>query len=149
MWINNEWETLNTLYEAGADVPKPFERSGSAILMEYVGNGEVPAPMLHQVRLEKEEARPLFEKLVRNLELWLSCNRVHADLSAYNVLYWNGDVKVIDFPQAVDPRTNPSAQMLLARDVRNLCRYFSRLGVEVSAPRLADDLWGRFLRAEL
>ena len=44
---------------------------------------------------------------MRNVELMLSLGRIHGDLSAYNVLYWQGEVKIIDFPQAIEPATNP------------------------------------------
>jgi len=84
-----------------------------------------------------------------NIELWLSYNLVHAGLSPFNVLYWQGHIKVIDFPQAVDARFNANAQTLLARDIHNLCRYFARFGVQANASRLAQDLWRRFLRSEL
>ena len=41
---------------------------------------------------------------------------VHSDLSPYNVL-WNGhEHRIIDFPQAIDPRFNSSAQRLLVLD---------------------------------
>ena len=55
------------------------------------------------MQLEQSEAQALFERLLQNLEIMLGCQRVHADLSAYNVLYWEGQLKIIDFPQAVDP----------------------------------------------
>ena len=149
LWVAAEFETLKLLYEAGADVPRPLASSGSAILMEYVGKPRTPAPTLNRVALTPDEAPGLFVILLGNVELWLSRNRVHADLSAFNVLYWRGSVKVIDFPQSVDPRVNPSASALLARDVENLCRYFARYGVRANSSRLAGELWRRFLRAEL
>jgi|SRR5271166_3518565 len=34
-WIDAEYEKLARLYEAGADVPRPIERSSTALLMEY------------------------------------------------------------------------------------------------------------------
>jgi RIO kinase 1 len=101
------------------------------------------------VTLRPDEARPLFERLVRNVELWLANDTVHGDLSAFNVLYWEGRATVIDFPQAVDPRFNPHARALLRRDLENLCRYFGRLGVTADGARIADTLWRRFLRADL
>jgi len=148
-WVEHEFQTLEVLHGADADVPRPLVCSGPAILMEYVGDHESPAPMLKNVSLERDEARPLFDLLMRNVELWLSCDRVHADLSAFNVLYWKGSAKVIDFPQSVDPRLNPSAFSLLVRDIDNLCRYFARYGVQADPSRLAEELWARFLRAEL
>jgi len=148
-WVEHEFETLRMLWEAGADVPEPLAESGPAILMEYIGDCDAPASMLRNVSLPPEEVHALFDVLMRNVELWLACDIVHADLSAYNVLYWKGAVKVIDFPQAVDPRFNMSAFSLLSRDIDNLCRYFVQYGMETRPSRLAGELWTRFLRAEL
>lgn len=148
-WVSDEFETLTMLHRAGADVPEPIALSGSVILMEYVGDDETPAPMLAGVRFEAAEARRVFARLMRNVELALANDRVHGDLSAYNVLYHDGDVRIIDFPQAVDPRFNSSALTLLEGDVERLCQYFGRFGVEADGRRIARELWGRFLRSEL
>ena len=59
----------------------------------------------------------------------LSHGRVHADLSAFNVLYWQGDYRIIDFPQSVDPEVHSAAFPLFERDVVRLCQYFSRYGI--------------------
>jgi RIO kinase 1 len=86
----------------------------------------------------------MFRRLLWNVELWLHHGRVHGDLSAFNVLYWEGRAVVIDFPQAVDPDVNPNAYQLLARDLTNLCSYFRRYGVRADGNRLADDMWMRW-----
>ena len=149
-WIRYEYETQHLLYDAGADAPRPLAQSGNAVLMEYIGGGPgTPAPLLREVTLEREEAAPLFERVLRNIELWLACDRVHGDLSAYNMLYWDGAITVIDFAQAVDPRYNPAVGDLLARDIARVCQYFARCGVEADAAALTNDLWLRYLRAEL
>lgn len=148
-WIHAEWETLELLHAAGAAVPRPYAEGGSAILMEYVGDAGGPAPPLHAVSLEREEAHRLFERLTHDIELWLGCDRIHADLSAYNILYREGALTVIDFPQAVDPRTNPNALPLLERDLENVCAYFARQGVRADPQRIARHMWGRFLRGSL
>ncbi|HET8909543.1 MAG TPA: RIO1 family regulatory kinase/ATPase [Ktedonobacterales bacterium] len=149
-WIRYEYETQRLLYNAGADAPRPLAQSGNALLMEYVGGGPgTPAPLLREVTLEREEARPLFERVLRNIELWLACDRVHGDLSAYNMLYWQDAITIIDFAQAVDPRYNPAVGDLLARDIARVCQYFARFGVEADASSLASDLWLRYLRAEI
>ncbi|MGZ3680470.1 MAG: RIO1 family regulatory kinase/ATPase domain-containing protein, partial [Ktedonobacterales bacterium] len=150
-WIEYEFETMRLLYSAGADVPRPIEQIGNAVLMEYVGDetlGEA-APLLREVTLAREEAQPLFERVMRNIELWLACDRIHGDLSAYNMLYHEGAITIIDFAQAVDPRYNADVFPLLARDVERVCRYFARHGVEAGAFALADDLWSRYMRGEL
>ncbi|HZU77424.1 MAG TPA: RIO1 family regulatory kinase/ATPase [Dehalococcoidia bacterium] len=148
-WVVREWETLRKLYNAGADVPRPIAYGSSALLMEFVGDEDGPAPTLQSVHLNNEEAGPLLETLLRNIELWLACDRVHADLSPFNVLYHEGRITVIDFPQAVDPRLNNNARDLLRRDVENICRYFARRGYEVNTAWFVDDLWDRFRRSAL
>lgn len=148
-WIAYEYQTQRLLYDAGADVPCPLAQIGNAVLMEYVGDVEEAAPLLREVTLAPEEAQPLFERLLRNVELFLACDRIHGDLSGYNILYWQGDAVIIDFAQAVDPRYSPSVVELLLRDVRRLCDFFARYGVEADATSLALDLWDRYMRGEL
>jgi RIO kinase 1 len=143
-WLAHEFQTMQLLYDVGADVPRPLARGNNAILMEYMGDEKTPAPTLNQVTLEPGEAPSLFERLMHNVELMLVCQRVHGDLSAYNVLYWDGGLKIIDFPQAVDPRLNPDAQAILKRDVERLCEYFARYGVLNDPVELADNLWTRY-----
>ncbi|HIE29873.1 TPA: hypothetical protein EYP66_21600 [Candidatus Poribacteria bacterium] len=140
-WIEQEFETLSLLYNAGADVPRPFAQSETAILMEYIGDEQSPAPLLRDVILAPEEVEPLFELLFENIRIWLACNRVHADLSPYNILYWDGVLKIIDFPQSVDPRVNRNAYTLLQRDIKNICRYWARYGIRRDALELANDLY--------
>ena len=149
MWVNYEFETLKALYKAGADIPRPLARTKSAILMEYFGDERQAAPSLQSVELSRDEVLPVFERLMGNIELWLAHNYVHADLSAYNVLYWQGQVHIIDFPQAVDPRFNPNAFTLLTRDIENICSYAARYGLERNGLRIAEQLWRRFKNAEL
>jgi RIO kinase 1 len=146
-WLETEFQTMQLLHEAGADVPRPLVENDNVILMEYVGAENSPAATLNQVTLEPAEAERIFERLVENLAIMLACHRVHADFSAYNVLYWEGEFKIIDFPQAVDPRRNPEAFSLFLRDVERLCQYFARYRIAKAntqdAPALAEDLWSR------
>ena len=61
-----------------------------------------------------------------------------------DVLYWDGALMAIDFPQAVDPRVNMNARELLGRDLRNVCGAFRRYGVQADPESIAADLWERF-----
>lgn len=148
-WIENEFQIQRRLYNAGADVPRPISHGGNTVLMAYLGDETMPAPALSDVTLAADEAQPLFERVMRNVELMLSHHYVHGDLSAYNILYWNGRVTLIDFPQVVDARVNGNAFMLLQRDVKRVCDYFGRFGVTANAVTLALDLWQRYMGAEL
>ncbi len=149
-WIEHEFQTQRLLYEAGADVPCPLAQIGNAVLMDYIGDARDAAPLLREVDLPPEEAQPLFGSILRNIELFLACDRVHGDLSEYNILYWQGAAVIIDFAQAVDPRYNSDDVFeLLARDIERVCRCFARSGVEADAEALAIDLWTRYLTGAL
>jgi RIO kinase 1 len=142
-WLGHEYEILRRMHEAGADVPRPVAREENAILMGYVGHEDAAAPTLSQVALAREEAPAVFEAVLRNVETLLACGWVHGDLSAYNVLYWEGRITLIDFPQAVDPFRNRNAFDLFRRDLERLCGYFARHGFRADPMRLATDLWGK------
>lgn len=148
-WIGRELEHLTALHAAGALVPRPIAVEGSALLLSWIGDEDGAAPPLHVVRLDREEAPGVLEALLAQVELFLTHDLVHGDLSEYNVLFWEGAPVVIDFPQAVDPRFNRAARSLLERDVRNLARYFDRYGIRLDWRRRSADLWSRWLNSEL
>lgn len=148
-WIEHEFQVQSELYAAGADVPQPVAHGGNTILMAYLGDERLPAPTLQEVDLAAEEAPVLFQRIMQNVRLMLALNHVHGDLSAYNVLYWEGRITLIDFPQMVDARTNPNAFPILKRDVQRICDYFAAYSLEADAPALATDLWQRYMRADL
>ncbi|HLO13788.1 MAG TPA: RIO1 family regulatory kinase/ATPase, partial [Anaerolineales bacterium] len=129
------------LQDAGADVPKPYAMEKNAILMDYIGDLDLAAPTLNTVTLDPDEVQPLFERVIRNIDLLLSNQRIHGDLSAYNILYWDGDITLIDFPQVVPPEGNPAAWSIFLRDVTRICQYFASQGLKRNAHKLATDLW--------
>ncbi|HET7236989.1 MAG TPA: RIO1 family regulatory kinase/ATPase [Actinomycetota bacterium] len=149
IWVDREWETLKALSAAGAPVPRPLAATGDAILMTYVGDADRPAPQLRSVRPSREEAQDLFRQVMRALELLLFRNVIHGDLSAYNVLVWDGRAVVIDLPQAVDPRKNRHAEAMLQRDVARVCEHFARHGVSSSPEQITSDLWNGWRFADL
>jgi RIO kinase 1 len=143
-WISYEVKALQTLHAAGADVPQPFASNDNAILMTYLGGDETAAPTLNTVDLTASEARPLFQRLLHNVEIMLAHGLVHGDLSAYNVLYWEGEVTLIDFPQVISPSLNSNAFRIFERDLTRLCEYFNRHGMHSEPRRLAARLWSAY-----
>lgn len=143
-WLMYEYNTLNTLYDAGGAVPQAFAVSENALLMSYFGDENLPAPTLNEVTLEASEVERLFKEVMRNVHLMLQHNMIHGDLSAYNILYWQGDIVLIDFPQVVDIRTNPDAKAILQRDIRRVCEYFQQQGLRLHPERIARRLWGTY-----
>ena len=109
--------------------------------MEFIGDADIPAPTLNTVDLGLVEAKILFERIIFNVEIMLANERVHADLSAFNILYWEGEIILIDFPQAVSPLENQNAFSIFERDLHRICEYFIRQGVIVDYQELARKLW--------
>jgi RIO kinase 1 len=131
-WLAHEFATLQVLHAAGADVPIPYASAENAILMSYVGSEQVAAPTLNGVKLDPDEAGLLFQRVLRNIEIMLRNNRIHGDLSAYNILYWEGKITLIDFPQAINPGDNRNAYRIFERDLARVCEYFTHQGVRAS-----------------
>jgi RIO kinase 1 len=149
LWVDHEWAALRFLEEHGVRVPRALARTGSSILMTWIGDAAEPAPQLRSVRLDPDEAEPLLDEVLRQVRLMLHVNLIHADLSPYNVLLWDGEPWIIDLPQSVDPREHREAEELLRRDVARICESFARSGVERDAEAVADDLWVGWTFADL
>ncbi|MCD4674045.1 MAG: hypothetical protein K8R77_15385 [Anaerolineaceae bacterium] len=143
-WIEHEVKTMQIFEQAGADVPAIFASGNNAILMSYVGEAEMAAPALNEIDLDPAEARQLFERVLANIEIMLAHDRVHGDLSAYNILYWDGEIILIDFPQAVSPKENRNAYLIFQRDVTRVCEYFTQQGVHSNPRAIADKLWRKY-----
>lgn len=145
-WLMYEYGTLAKLYAAGAAVPQPFAANENSILMSYIGEVGQAAPTLNGVALERNEAERLFRDVLHHIELLLAKGWVHGDLSAYNILYWRGEITLIDFPQVVDVINNANAAKIFRRDVQRVCDYFAAQGVHAPAPSIADALWAEYGR---
>ncbi len=145
-WLMYEHLTLQRLWDAGASVPRPLGAADNALLMTYVGDRYQAAPLLHSVTLEsKSEAEYLFQEVLRNIDLMLRMGMIHGDLSPYNILYWEGKVTLIDFPQVTMAEGNGSAYRILQRDVQRVCDYFAPYGVAADAPTICRRLWTRYV----
>ncbi|MFN8433731.1 MAG: RIO1 family regulatory kinase/ATPase [Anaerolineales bacterium] len=140
-WIAYEFKTMEKLFEAGVDVPKPYAMEKNAIVMDFVGDESSAAPILNSVNLSAHEAKNLFDRVIHNIDLMLANDCIHGDLSAYNILYWNGAITLIDFPQIVLPKSNPTAWNIFQRDVIRICDYFSAQGIHCDGRKIAAELW--------
>lgn len=140
-WIQHEFNAMKTLHRAGGALPKPYVCANNAILMEYIGDEDTPAPTLNTVNLNRRSAVRLFGRVVENIRLMLHHNLIHGDFSAYNLLYWEDDVWMIDFPQAFPCRGNQHAWTIFHRDIVRISQYFISQGITVEFDDLARSLW--------
>jgi RIO kinase 1 len=130
-WIANEWLNLVHIHGAGVTVPPPAELLEDGYRMAFIGDGQQAAPRLSAVDLDARTAQRVWDELVEELTALVAADRVHGDLSAYNVLWWRERPVLIDFSQTVDTIVHPAAHDLLVRDIESVGAYFTRRGVRV------------------
>ncbi len=131
---------LRRAWEAGASVPYPVEQTDEGLLMEFIGTEERAAPKLAEARLGAEALASAWEQLLANVRALTAAGLVHADLSAYNLLWWEGQLIVIDLPQAVEFTTNADAFELLHRDLANVGHWFARRGIQTDVEAIYGEL---------
>jgi RIO kinase 1 len=78
--------------------------------------------------------------VVDNVRAMTAAGVVHADLSAYNLLWWKGRLVIIDLPQAVEFTTNTDAFELLHRDMANVGGWFGRRGLPIDVEAVYAEL---------
>jgi RIO kinase 1 len=139
-WTGHELEMMQQAWHAGVNIPYPVGARGDGLLMQFVGDAEHAAPRLAEARLNEAEMRAARVQLVDNLMRLVGAGYVHADLSAFNLLWWDGQLWLIDFPQAVDVTTNPHAFDYLHRDLANVCQWFARHGEPIEMEELYAEL---------
>lgn len=142
LWPVQEMTMLERAWASGASVPYPVERTDDGVVMEFIGDADAAAPRLAQARLSAPEVASAWQQLLETLRALTSAGIVHADLSAYNLLWWRGRVVVIDLPQAVEFTTNVAAPDLLHRDLANVAGWFSRRGLAVDTEAVFGELIG-------
>lgn len=148
IWVDREYHYLWRLHEAGMPVPRPaigpgpseLAEAGSVVLMEFIGDGDVAASRLSDVRLEEDVAVEAFRQSVEIARSLSRLGLVHGDLSTYNLLWHDERVWLIDVPQVVELSVGRAAVELVHRDARSLATSFKRLGVRADPAELARDL---------
>ncbi len=135
-WCQKEFKNLQKLKEVGVPVPTPFTYQNNVLVMEFIGENRQPAPRLKDAPPEDPQAA--YEDILADLALaYQDAKLVHGDASEFNILNRNGELVVIDVAQGVLTR-HPMSRELLVRDVKNVCAYFRRLGVDTD-PKTAID----------
>jgi RIO kinase 1 len=128
-WAQKEFKNLEQATAAKVRVPKPIAVKNNVLIMEFIGKNGVSAPSLKE-QLPKNPEKTYETLLTYLRRLYIKAELVHGDLSEYNVMIWKSRPVLFDISQAV-PLSHPLASFLLQRDLINVNRFFSRLGVNV------------------
>jgi RIO kinase 1 len=134
LWANKEYKNLKRASKAGLSVPKPLFVKNNILIMEYIGFETIPAPLLKDIKNPKEPINLFNEILSFIKELYQKAKLVHGDLSEFNILYHNQKPIIIDISQAVSIQ-HPKAEIFLVRDIKNIFKYFEKLGIETPDPK--------------
>ena len=128
-WAQKEFRNLEQASRAKVRVPKPIAVKNNVVVMEFIGKDGVNAASLKE-QAPSDPAK-VYEVLLTFVErLYRKAELVHGDLSEYNIMMWKGKPVIFDVAQAV-PTSHPMAEFFLRRDLANVNRFFSRLGVKV------------------
>jgi RIO kinase 1 len=128
-WAQKEFRNLEQASRAKVRVPKPVAVKNNVLVMEFIGKDGVNAPSLKEQA--PDDSVKVYRVLLTYLErLYTKADLVHGDLSEYNIMMWKGKPVIFDVAQAV-PTSHPMAGFFLRRDLTNVSRFFSRLGVTV------------------
>ena len=137
VWAEKEMRNLMRLRAAGINAPLPIQLRLHILVMEvessispplpitnpcprscmqFIGEDGQAAPRLKDAGLPPEKMRACYTEMVVIVRtLFQTCKLVHADLSEYNILYYKGDIYIIDVSQSVD-LDHPKALEFLRED---------------------------------
>jgi len=141
-WADREMRNLIRARRAGINCPYPVRVVDNVVLMEFIGKDGWAAPQLREVDLSPRKMEKAYLNTLFIMHaLLVECKLVHADLSEYNLLYYKGEIVLIDLGQSMLPN-HPNAEMFLAKDCANVTRFFENHGVKnvIPAEKLKDLL---------
>ena len=140
LWAEKEMRNLKRLYQAGIPCPEPITLRSHVLVMTFLGSKDGwAADKLKDADLSPEKQEAMYYRLMGYVRrLWQVCHLVHADLSEYNILYYKGDIFIIDVSQSVE-HEHPRAFEFLRMDIKNCTDYFRRCGVQTCNERAIFD----------
>ncbi|KAK9888866.1 hypothetical protein WA026_001086 [Henosepilachna vigintioctopunctata] len=129
IWAEKEMRNLTRLKASGLRAPEPVLLKSHVLLMSFIGKNGWPAPKLKDVDLTQSKARELYRDIVIMIwRMYNKCKLVHADLSEFNLLYFEGEVYIIDVSQSVE-HDHPKAFTFLRKDCTNITDFFKKKDV--------------------
>jgi len=136
MWAEKELHNLAKMAKGGIRVPEIVVLKKHVLIMSFIGREGRPAPKLKDAaeHMSAKDLNMAYQQVVEMMEqLYTVCHLVHADLSEYNILWYEKEAWFIDVSQAVEP-IHPSGLDFLLRDCTNVHNFFSKRGVDCLEP---------------
>lgn len=135
-WCQREFRNLMKAREAGLRVPMPITFKDNILVMGMVGKDE-PAQKIKDL-LPKDPKRA-YGLVVEDMKKFYKAGLIHGDLSEFNMLNCDDTPYMIDFSHA-SPIKSHNAGELLDRDVKNVVRFFKKLGVAATEEKARKEI---------
>lgn len=140
-WCRKEYSNFMRAEKAGVAVPTPVTYKKNVLVMEFIGKESQPYKKL--IDTELENPKKFFYVLLKELKkLYKKAGLVHADLSPFNIIVINEKEQkpiLIDMGQCV-LLDHPQASYFLERDVKNLVKYFNKLGLKLDENKILEEI---------
>lgn len=135
-WTQREFRNLKYAEKAGINAPRPIAFKDNILVEEFIGDEEA-APALKDVY--SRDAGKFFDEVISDMKKLYRSGLIHGDLSSFNILNHRGKLYFIDFSQATLIKT-PNSEELLERDVKNVCDFFKKRGVECGEGEVMEKI---------
>lgn len=136
-WVQREYRNLLKAREH-VRVPTPIAHRDHVLVMELIGHNDAVSPLLKDAH--PDDPQDFFDKLIHIMRvLWQDAGLVHGDFSEFNIINHEENPVIIDFSQAT-LKESPGAIELLERDVKNICRFFAKQGVEADEEQVVASI---------
>lgn len=120
MWAEKEMHNMMRLQKIGLNCPDMVILKKHILVMSFIGKDNKPAPKLREVILKPEKWQSVYNEVVDAMHKMYNVGQlIHADLSEYNILWWDNKCWFIDVSQSVQP-DHPNGLEFLLRDCRNI-----------------------------
>ncbi len=139
-WTQKEYSNLTRTREAGIPCPTPYAFDRNILVMQFLGEGNIPYPQMRQ-RLPGTPAEAYEDSVGLIRDLYQKAHLIHGDLSEYNILTGPDGLILIDMAQAVIPE-HPRAYNFLFRDIKNINRFFANKCETTNEHELFRDIVG-------
>jgi len=131
-WNQKEFNNLKLCEEAGVNSPRPIEFIRNILVMTFIGDDGMPAPLLRE--RDPEDPQAFYDTVLEEMQrMWQQAGLAHGDLSEYNIMIQDEQPVIFDVSQAM-LTIHPMASMLIERDIQNINYCFKRLGAQTRDP---------------
>ncbi|KAH9491730.1 Serine/threonine-protein kinase RIO1 [Bulinus truncatus] len=129
LWAEKEMRNLTRMHKAQIPCPEPILLKNNVLLMGFIGEDGVAAPLLKDASFPDSKARELYLDIILMVRrLYHECKLIHGDLSEFNMLYFKGKAYIIDVSQSVE-HEHPHAMEFLRKDLTNITEFFRKKNV--------------------